>query len=65
MLRWRRCRGGELTAALDSRPEGEGAFGLVEGWRGLIWHWVVGEQNNLLRRVKIKDPSFANWPALN
>ena len=57
--------GGELTAALDSLPESEGAFGLVEGWRGPIWHWVVGGKNNLFRRVKIKDPSFANWPALN
>jgi Ni,Fe-hydrogenase III large subunit len=37
----------------------------VEGWRGPIWHWVVGGKNNTLRRVKIKDPSFANWPALN
>ena len=43
----------------------QGAFGLVEGWRGPIWHWVVAGKNNTLRRVKIKDPSFANWPALN
>ena len=50
---------------LDALPEGEGAFGLVEGWRGPIWHWVVAGKNNTLRRVKIKDPSFANWPALN
>jgi len=56
---------GDLTVPLDSLPEGEGAFGLVEGWRGPIWHWVVGGKNNLFRRVKIKDPSFANWPALN
>jgi Ni,Fe-hydrogenase III large subunit len=46
-------------------PEGEGAFGLVEGWRGPIWHWVVAGKNNSLARVKVKDPSFANWPAVN
>jgi Ni,Fe-hydrogenase III large subunit len=38
---------------------------LVEGWRGPIWHWVVAGKDNSFRRVKIKDPSFANWPALN
>ncbi|MDP2606700.1 MAG: NADH-quinone oxidoreductase subunit C [Deltaproteobacteria bacterium] len=57
--------GGGLAVPLDALPENEGAFGLVEGWRGPIWHWVVAGKNNALRRVKIKDPSFANWPALN
>jgi Ni,Fe-hydrogenase III large subunit len=57
--------GGGLAAPLGALPEGEGVFGLVEGWRGPIWHWVVAGKNNTLQRVKIKDPSFANWPALN
>jgi Ni,Fe-hydrogenase III large subunit len=56
---------GSLAVPLDSLPEGEGAFGLVEDWRGPIWHWIVAGRNNTLQRVKIKDPSFANWPALN
>jgi Ni,Fe-hydrogenase III large subunit/Ni,Fe-hydrogenase III component G len=66
-----------ITRALDALPEGKtveeigmlsaGAsdFGLVEGWRGPIWHWVVAGEDNSLSRVKVKDPSFANWPALN
>ena len=57
--------GGSLATPIGDLPEGKGAFGLVEGWRGPIWHWLVAGQNNSLRRVKIKDPSFANWPALN
>jgi Ni,Fe-hydrogenase III large subunit/Ni,Fe-hydrogenase III component G len=57
--------GGDLAAPIDVPPEGEAAFGLVEGWRGPIWHWVVAGKNNTLRRVKVKDPSFANWPAVN
>jgi Ni,Fe-hydrogenase III large subunit/Ni,Fe-hydrogenase III component G len=56
---------GCLAMPIAALPEGEAAFGLVEGWRGPIWHWVVADNNNSLRRVKIKDPSFANWPALN
>lgn len=66
-----------ITRALDALPEGEilqpiesisagaSGFGLVEGWRGPIYHWAVAGENNSLSRVKIKDPSFANWPALN
>ena len=57
--------GGSLAVPIAGLPEGEGVFGLVEGWRGPIWHWVVAGKNNTLRRVKIKDPSFANWPVLN
>jgi Ni,Fe-hydrogenase III large subunit len=56
---------GNLAVDIRELPEGEGAFGVVEGWRGPIWHWVVAGKNNTLRRVKVKDPSFANWPALN
>ena len=60
-----------IEAALEALPSGSiavldrllcqkatGAFGLVEGWRGPIWHWVVAGKNNTLRRVKIKDPSL-------
>jgi Ni,Fe-hydrogenase III large subunit/Ni,Fe-hydrogenase III component G len=66
-----------ITRALDALPAGEttrpigrlqaGAcdIGLVEGWRGTIWHWVTSGDDDRLARVKVKDPSFANWPALN
>jgi Ni,Fe-hydrogenase III large subunit/Ni,Fe-hydrogenase III component G len=56
---------GAIAVPIDELPESQGALGLVEGWRGPIWHWVVAGTNKTLRRVKIKDPSFANWPALN
>jgi len=41
------------------------AFGLVEGWRGRIIHWVMTGDDGRLHRVKIVDPSFFNWPALS
>jgi Ni,Fe-hydrogenase III large subunit len=56
---------GEIATSIPQLPEGASAFGLVEGWRGPIWHWVVAGKNNSLTRVKVKDPSFANWSALN
>ncbi len=54
-----------LSVPLEQLPAGASAFGLVEGWRGPIMHWVVAGKANTLARVKIKDPSFANWSALN
>lgn len=56
---------GKLRDPVTKWERNAGAFGLVEGWRGPIWHWVVAGPDDALARVKIKDPSFANWPALN
>ncbi|HSL20549.1 MAG TPA: NADH-quinone oxidoreductase subunit C [Vicinamibacterales bacterium] len=41
------------------------AFGIVEGWRGRIVHWLTAAEDGTLDRVKIVDPSFLNWPALS
>ena len=41
------------------------SFGIVEGWRGRIVHWVMTRDDGRLHRVKIVDPSFFNWPALS
>lgn len=56
---------GEVAAPFPRMHAGACAFGLVEGWRGPIWHWVVAGENDSLARVKVQDPSFANWTALN
>lgn len=56
---------GPLLAPLGRLPAFEPAFGLVEGWRGAIIHWVMADQDGRLFRVKVKDPSFSNWPALS
>ncbi|HEX6870338.1 MAG TPA: NADH-quinone oxidoreductase subunit C [Micromonosporaceae bacterium] len=51
------------------RPDAAGAsrarsgVGIVEGWRGTIVHRVEIATGRL-RRVKVVDPSFFNWPAL-
>ncbi|MEW6209945.1 MAG: NADH-quinone oxidoreductase subunit C [Acidobacteriota bacterium] len=56
---------GKTIESVESLLEGASAFGLVEGWRGPVWHWITAGEKNSLSRVKVKDPSFANWPALN
>jgi Ni,Fe-hydrogenase III large subunit/Ni,Fe-hydrogenase III component G len=60
-----RMAGGPLAAPLGRLPAFEPAFGIVEGWRGAIVHWLMVDYEGKLFRVKVKDPSFANWPALS
>ncbi|GEL24256.1 formate hydrogenase HycE [Pseudonocardia sulfidoxydans NBRC 16205] len=38
--------------------------GITEGWRGTIVHRVELGGDGAVRRLKIVDPSFFNWPAL-
>jgi Ni,Fe-hydrogenase III large subunit len=58
-------RPGPLVAPLGALPAFEPAFGIVEGWRGAIVHWVMSGEKGRMYRVKVKDPSFVNWPALS
>jgi Ni,Fe-hydrogenase III large subunit/Ni,Fe-hydrogenase III component G len=55
---------GAFAVPLGTLPAWQSAFGLVEGWRGAISHWVMAGESNTLYRVKVKDPSFVNWRAL-
>lgn len=57
--------GGATVTPLGPLLAWEPAFGLVEGWRGTIIHWVMADEQGNLYRVKVKDPSFVNWPALS
>ena len=56
-------------AAHGPHPERDGnggsGAGIVEGWRGTIVHRVEVDPTGRLRRVKVVDPSFFNWPALS
>jgi Ni,Fe-hydrogenase III large subunit/Ni,Fe-hydrogenase III component G len=54
----------ETRVPLPPFTAGACAFGLVEAWRGPIWHWVRADGPTSLDRVKVVDPSFRNWPAL-
>jgi Ni,Fe-hydrogenase III large subunit len=58
-------RAGPLAIGCGPLPAFEPAFGIVEGWRGAIIHWVMADDKGRMYRVKVKDPSFVNWPALS
>jgi Ni,Fe-hydrogenase III large subunit/Ni,Fe-hydrogenase III component G len=55
---------GPTQVPLGDLGPGEHAAVVVEGWRGPIWHWVLAESPAKLARVKVVDPSFRNWSAL-
>jgi Ni,Fe-hydrogenase III large subunit/Ni,Fe-hydrogenase III component G len=60
-----RLSAGPVRASIPAPDAFKAAFGVVEGWRGRIVHWVMIGENGTLHRVKIVDPSFFNWPALS
>ena len=60
-----RLTGGPVRSPLDRPGAFAPAWGIVEGWRGRIVHWVTAADDGRLHRVKIVDPSFFTWPALS
>jgi Ni,Fe-hydrogenase III large subunit/Ni,Fe-hydrogenase III component G len=54
---------GELVASTAGKKEGDG-LGCAEGWRGPVLYWLSLDSFGLVRRCKIVDPSFHNWPGL-
>ncbi|HOJ85966.1 MAG TPA: NADH-quinone oxidoreductase subunit C [Elusimicrobiales bacterium] len=40
------------------------AFGISEGWRGLVFHTAVTDDQGRFIKYKIVDPSFHNWQML-
>ena len=60
-----RMPSGAVATPLGPLPPFAPAFGIVEGWRGAIVHWVMADGAGRLHRVKIMDPSFLNWRPLS
>ena len=55
---FRQLRLAVRTGIVTEPPAGRGRD------RGPIWHWVTAAGSATLARVKVVDPSFRNWPAL-
>ena len=62
---WLALPSGSVAVEATVTEPGVPAFGVVEGWRGRIVHWLMTAADGTLERVKIVDPSFFNWPALS
>jgi Ni,Fe-hydrogenase III large subunit len=55
---------GPAAAPLGPLRRSAHATAVVEAWRGPIWCWVLADGHASVARVKVADPSFRNWPAL-
>jgi Ni,Fe-hydrogenase III large subunit/Ni,Fe-hydrogenase III component G len=56
--------GGEARRPLPPLVPGRTTAAVVEAWRGPVWYWVQAAGPAAVARVKVADPSFRNWPAL-
>jgi Ni,Fe-hydrogenase III large subunit len=55
---------GPVRVDCGSLRPNELAVAMVEGWRGEIVHVAITDATGRVRRHKVTDPSFHNWPAL-
>jgi len=53
------------TSPIRPLPPDALGWSVVEGWRGRVVHVVATDATGVIRRVKVVDPSFFNWPALS
>lgn len=59
------CGEEALPVSIPDRPMTESAFGWAESSRGEIVHWLRIGPGGKIDRLKIKSPSFVNWPLLS
>ncbi len=55
---------GELTVEVKGIPPYSSAFGYTETPRGSVFYWVMSDKNGMPLRVKLRSPSYCNWPAV-
>jgi Ni,Fe-hydrogenase III large subunit len=52
---------GATAVPLPALPPHRMAVGVIEGWRGEIWHVALTDAQGRFAAYKIVDPSFHNW----
>jgi len=55
---------GDLTVPLKAAPPFASALGYVETPRGSLFYWVMSDKDGKPLRVKLRSPSYCNWPAV-
>jgi len=56
--------GGELAAPAKRPAAYASALGYAESPRGSLFYWVMADGNGKPLRVKLRSPSYCNWPAV-
>jgi Ni,Fe-hydrogenase III large subunit/Ni,Fe-hydrogenase III component G len=55
---------GPLTAETRDVPAYASALGYTETPRGSLFYWVMSDRDGKPLRVKLRSPSYCNWPAV-
>lgn len=55
---------GELTVEVKDISACSSALGYTETPRGSVFYWVMSDKNGKPLRVKLRSPSFCNWPVV-
>lgn len=55
---------GDLTTGPVNIPPLASALGYTESPRGSLFYWVMSDKEGRPFRVKLRSPSFCNWPAV-
>ena len=55
---------GVLITEMKNIPPYASALGYTETPRGSVFYWVMSGRNGNTLRVKLRSPSFCNWPAV-
>jgi Ni,Fe-hydrogenase III large subunit/Ni,Fe-hydrogenase III component G len=55
---------GGLTVPFKPVPAWSSALGYAESPRGSLFYWVMADRNGRPLRVKLRSPSYCNWPAV-
>lgn len=55
---------GELAVEIKDIPEYSCALGYTETPRGSVFYWVMSGKDGRPLRVKLRSPSYCNWPAV-
>ena len=54
----------KLTVEIKDIPAYSSALGYTETPRGSVFYWVMSDKNGKPLRVKLRSPSFCNWPVV-
>src|SRR5208337_1238948 len=55
---------GELCIPLKAVAAYSSALGYAETPRGSLFYWVMAGRDGKPHRVKLRSPSYCNWPAV-
>jgi len=55
---------GELAVDIKEPPPYRSSLGYTETPRGSVFYWVMSDRGGKPLRVKLRSPSYCNWPAV-